>query len=63
MPWNDDEVSPETIRLAGNLVSINKRGVLTINSQPNVNGEPSTDPVVGWGAANGYVYQKVTLTC
>lgn len=31
----------------------------TINSQPNVNGAPATDPVVGWGTPGGYVYQKV----
>ncbi|XP_030842901.1 methylenetetrahydrofolate reductase [Strongylocentrotus purpuratus] len=60
-PWNDDEVSSETMRVSSQLVSMNKRGVLTINSQPNVNGEPSSDPVVGWGAPNGYVYQKAYL--
>jgi len=26
-----------------------------------VNGSPSTDPVVGWGAPDGYVYQKAYL--
>lgn len=41
------------------LASINSRGVLTINSQPNVNGAPSDDPVFGWGGPGGYVYQKV----
>ncbi|XP_038074265.1 methylenetetrahydrofolate reductase-like [Patiria miniata] len=61
MPWNDDELAPETSRLRDRLISINKRGVLTINSQPSVNGAPSSDPVVGWGAPNGYVYQKAYL--
>ena len=33
-------------------------GLLTINSQPAVNGAPSDDEVYGWGGAGGYVYQK-----
>ncbi|XP_071805205.1 methylenetetrahydrofolate reductase (NADPH)-like [Asterias amurensis] len=61
MPWNDDEIAQETSRLRDRLISINKRGILTINSQPSVNGVPSSDPVVGWGAPNGYVYQKAYL--
>lgn len=43
------------------LVEYNRKGILTINSQPNVNGKPSSDPVVGWGYPNGYVYQKAYL--
>lgn len=38
---------------------MNRRGVLTINSQPAINGRPSNDPIVGWGDSGGYVYQKV----
>ncbi|PIO77814.1 methylenetetrahydrofolate reductase [Teladorsagia circumcincta] len=34
-------------------------GILTVNSQPSVNGAPSTDPLVGWGKPGGYCYQKV----
>ena len=41
------------------LISINRQGILTINSQPRVNGVRSTDPVHGWGNPGGYVYQKV----
>ena len=59
IPWNDDELSPETSLITEKLAAINKRGVLTINSQPSVNGLPSNDPQVGWGAPNGYIYQKV----
>lgn len=33
-------------------------GLLTINSQPRCNGALSTDPYVGWGPADGFVYQK-----
>ncbi|XP_071946159.1 methylenetetrahydrofolate reductase (NADPH)-like [Antedon mediterranea] len=61
IPWNDDEIAPETQRLCKNLVELNKQGILTINSQPNVNGEDSTDPVVGWGPPGGFVYQKAYL--
>lgn len=61
IPWDDDELSPETGLIGHHLASINRRGVLTINSQPNVNGAPSTDPKVGWGTANGYIYQKAYL--
>ena len=41
------------------LAEINKAGFLTINSQPNVNAANSSDPIVGWGGAGGYIYQKV----
>lgn len=61
VPWNDDELSPETSLITDRLVRINERGVLTINSQPNVNGVPSSDHKVGWGAPNGYIYQKAYL--
>ncbi|XP_071552419.1 methylenetetrahydrofolate reductase (NADPH) [Panulirus ornatus] len=61
VPWNDDELSAETSLLTDKLSEFNKRGVLTINSQPNVNGASSEDPVVGWGMPGGYVYQKAYL--
>ena len=59
LPWNDDELASETTSMIDQLARINSRGVLTINSQPNVNGAPSDDPVFGWGGPGGYVYQKV----
>lgn len=59
LPWNDEPLAPETNLLNDELEKVNRRGVLTINSQPNINGKPSTDPVVGWGPAGGYVFQKV----
>ncbi|XP_076325548.1 methylenetetrahydrofolate reductase (NADPH) isoform X2 [Tachypleus tridentatus] len=61
IPWNDDELCPETALIADKLATFNKRGVLTINSQPNINGVPSSDPTVGWGFPGGYVYQKAYL--
>ncbi len=61
LPWSDDELAPETSILQEKLAEINRYGFLTINSQPNVNGAPSSDPVVGWGGAGGYIYQKVNF--
>lgn len=60
-PWTDEELSTETSLIQKNLVEYNRRGILTINSQPAVNGKPSSDPIVGWGTMNGYVYQKAYL--
>uniref|UniRef100_A0A8C9V2L9 Methylenetetrahydrofolate reductase (NADPH) n=1 Tax=Scleropages formosus TaxID=113540 RepID=A0A8C9V2L9_SCLFO len=61
LPWNDDPLAPETNLLKGELEKVNRRGVLTINSQPNINGKPSSDPIVGWGPPGGYVFQKAYL--
>ena len=59
MPWNDEELQAETGLISDKLSTINGQGVLTINSQPNLNGVSSNDPRIGWGAPNGYIYQKV----
>ncbi|CAG2106170.1 unnamed protein product, partial [Medioppia subpectinata] len=61
IPWNMDPLSAETSLLVKQLSQYNKRGVLTICSQPNINGVDSTHPVHGWGAKGGYVYQKAYL--
>ncbi|KAH9506282.1 hypothetical protein DERF_011022 [Dermatophagoides farinae] len=58
LPWNDEQLAPETDALRQQLSCVNRNGILTINSQPNVNGIISSDPVHGWGSPNGYVYQK-----
>lgn len=63
LPWNDEPLAPETNLMKDELEKVNRRGVLTINSQPNINGKPSTDPIVGWGPAGGYVFQKVGTLC
>jgi methylenetetrahydrofolate reductase (NADPH) len=60
-PWADDHLASETAVIATELREINARGVLTINSQPNVNAAASTDPIFGWGNAGGYVFQKVSV--
>jgi methylenetetrahydrofolate reductase (NADPH) len=61
LPWNDDELALETGLIVDRLAKLNRNGILTINSQPNVNGVSSSDEKVGWGGPGGYVYQKAYL--
>ena len=63
LPWNDDTVAPETVMIKEKLEFLNSKGILTINSQPQVNAAPSSDPLVGWGGSGGYIYQKVQVNC
>uniref|UniRef100_A0A673U5S3 Methylenetetrahydrofolate reductase n=1 Tax=Suricata suricatta TaxID=37032 RepID=A0A673U5S3_SURSU len=58
LPWNDEPLAAETSLMKEELLRVNRQGILTINSQPNINGKPSSDPVVGWGPSGGYVFQK-----
>ena len=58
-PRFDRPLAPESSEIRTDLILINRAGFLTINSQPQVNGLPSDDPVFGWGEKGGYVYQKV----
>ena len=43
------------------LKKLNRKGILTINSQPRVNGAPSDDAAFGWGGRGGVVCQKAYL--
>ncbi|XP_036901110.1 methylenetetrahydrofolate reductase isoform X2 [Sturnira hondurensis] len=61
LPWNDEPLAAETSLMKEELLRVNQQGILTINSQPRVNGKPSSDPVVGWGPSGGYVFQKAYL--
>jgi methylenetetrahydrofolate reductase (NADPH) len=61
LPWSEAPLTSEADSLRQDLISLNKRGLLTINSQPAVNGVKSNHPVHGWGPPNGYVYQKAYL--
>lgn len=61
LPWCDSAPAGETMVLVDNLKWLTKRGFLTINSQPRVNGAPSTHPLFGWGGPGGLVYQKAYL--
>jgi methylenetetrahydrofolate reductase (NADPH) len=63
LPWAKHGISKETSVIEDRLVNINLRGILTVNSQPSVNGVKSNDPKFGWGPAKGYVYQKAYLEC
>ena len=59
IPWCD-QLANETVLIKENLIDINQKGYLTINSQPKFNGLPS-DHKFGWGGLNGYLYQKEYL--
>ena len=55
LPWSEmDSLQLETGYIKDQLVALNRKGFLTINSQPCVNGLPSTDEKVGWGGPNGW---------
>jgi methylenetetrahydrofolate reductase (NADPH) len=60
LPWSDQPLTLESEVIRNNLSGINANGFLTINSQPAVDGAPSSDPAYGWGPKNGFVYQKVS---
>ena len=61
LPWSEDGISAEADSIKADLLSLNERGLLTINSQPAIDGISSDHPVHGWGPSNGYVYQKAYL--
>lgn len=61
LPWSESRITAEVDVIKDELINLNLRGFLTINSQPAVNGAKSSDPVYGWGPRNGYVYQKSYL--
>ena len=58
LPWSESPVTSEAEVIRDELTSLNQRGLLTITSQPSVNGLKSNHPVHGWGPKGGYVYQK-----
>jgi methylenetetrahydrofolate reductase (NADPH) len=57
-PFSEGSIALETADISEMLVLMNSNKLLTINSQPAVNGISSSDPKFGWGPDNGYVYQK-----
>ena len=58
LPWSEAPITSESEAIRPDLLDLNRRGLLTITSQPSVNGVKSTHPVHGWGPKGGYVYQK-----
>jgi methylenetetrahydrofolate reductase (NADPH) len=63
IPWCETPLQPESFVIQQQLAELNRAGFLTINSQPSVNGKPSSDKIFGWGGAGGYVYQKEYCEC
>lgn len=61
IPWSDAPITAEAKAIKPDLIDLNNRGFLTVNSQPAVNGAKSSHPVYGWGPTNGFVYQKAYL--
>ncbi|QDS69465.1 hypothetical protein FKW77_006223 [Venturia effusa] len=61
LPWSEQPISQEATSITDDLIDLNRRGILTINSQPAVDGAKSSDPIHGWGPRGGYVYQKAYL--
>lgn len=61
LPWSENPINTEANVLIQDLINLNGRGLLTINSQPPVDGAKSSHPDYGWGPRNGYVYQKAYL--
>ncbi|RMZ87066.1 hypothetical protein DV736_g5709, partial [Chaetothyriales sp. CBS 134916] len=61
LPWSEGSISAEADSIKADLIKINRRGFLSINSQPAVDGVPSSHPVYGWGPQGGFVYQKAYL--
>ena len=64
LPWSESPLQGESSMLKERLETINSKSILTINSQPALDGALSSDKVFGWGPKNGFVYQvpKVSLT-
>ncbi|KAL7469955.1 hypothetical protein ACHAXS_010193 [Conticribra weissflogii] len=58
IPWCETPLQPESFLIQPQLAKLNRYGFLTINSQPPVDGLPSSHPVFGWGGKGGRVYQK-----
>lgn len=61
LPWSETPITSESEEIQSELIDLNRRGLLTITSQPSVDGVKSTHPVHGWGPSGGYVYQKAYL--
>ena len=60
MPWCD-HLASESGDIHTELINMNTKGYMTINSQPKMNGIRSSDTAYGWGGKDGYLYQKAYL--
>ncbi|KAL7555078.1 hypothetical protein ACHAWF_018879 [Thalassiosira exigua] len=63
IPWCETPLHAESFPSRTRFASLNRRGLLTVNSQPPVDGAPSDHPAFGWGGRGGRVYQKAYVEC
>ncbi|KAL7543848.1 hypothetical protein ACHAXR_013235 [Thalassiosira sp. AJA248-18] len=63
IPWCETPLQPESFLVQPQLARLNRYGLLTVNSQPPVDGVSSNHPVFGWGGKGGRVYQKAYVEC
>jgi methylenetetrahydrofolate reductase (NADPH) len=63
IPWSEGPLQSESLLIQEGLARLNRAGFLTINSQPAVDGAPSSHKVFGWGHPNGRVYQRAYCEC
>jgi methylenetetrahydrofolate reductase (NADPH) len=61
LPWSEGALAAEANPIKNDLLKLNHNGLLTINSQPAIDGASSTDTTHGWGPPGGWVYQKAYL--
>ncbi|CAH2353375.1 methylenetetrahydrofolate reductase 2 [[Candida] railenensis] len=61
LPWSDGPIGDESQVMVDNLIKLNQKGFITMNSQPAINAVKSKDKTYGWGPKVGYVYQKQYL--
>lgn len=57
-PFCEQSIEPETGDILEVLTTMNNNKLLTVNSQPKMNGVSSDDPELGWGPSKGFLYQK-----
>lgn len=63
IPWCETPLQPESFLIQPQLARLNRHGILTVNSQPPVDGASSSHPAFGWGGKGGRVYQKAYFEC
>jgi methylenetetrahydrofolate reductase (NADPH) len=63
IPWCETPLQPESFLIQPQLAKLNRCGLLTVNSQPPVDGAPSNHPTFGWGGKGGRVYQRGYFEC
>lgn len=57
-PFSPMPLSRESLTILSHLEKLTRKAWWTVCSQPAVNGASSSDEIVGWGPAAGYVFQK-----